>query len=141
MLGQCLEVAGISTSIPNDSLEANISKVLEKLEEHVEGKYIQACHRLKDNDKLVIKFSNTKDSLQVLRVKKDLKYLDPTELDFPEGTRILINESLRAYYHSLWNIKAIVNKLHAFFVSNGTIKFKILENDTAKPITHTVDLK
>ena len=34
-----------------------------------------------------------KDSLQVLCVKNDLKSLDPTELVFPEGTRIFINES------------------------------------------------
>lgn len=35
-----------------------------------------------------------KDSLQVLRIKKDLKYLVLIELEFPEGTRIFANESL-----------------------------------------------
>ena len=34
-----------------------------------------------------------------------------------------------------------MGKLHVFFVSNGTIKVKILENDRAKPITHAADLK
>ena len=88
---KCLEVIGIPTSIPNDSLEANITKVFGKLGVHVEGKHIQACHLLKDNDRVIIKLSNRKDRLQALRVKKDLKSLDPTELDFPEDTRIFIN--------------------------------------------------
>ena len=141
---ECLGVTGTPTSIPNDSLEANITKVFDKLGVHVERKDIQARHCLKDNDRVIIKLSNRKDSLQVLRVKKDLKSLDQTELDFPEGTRIFVKESLCAYYHGLWNkckkLKGM-GKLHVFFVSNGTIKVKILENDPAKPITHAADLK
>ena len=65
--------------MPNDLLEANVSKVFDKLGVHVEGKDIQACHGLKDNDRAIVKFSKRKDSLQVFRVKKDLKSLDPTE--------------------------------------------------------------
>ena len=140
----CLEVVGIPTSIPNDSLQADISKVFDKLGVHVDGKDIQACHCLEDNDRSIMKFSNRKDSLQVLRVKKDLKSLDPTELQFPEGTRIFINESLCAYYGGLWNkckkLKGM-RQLHVFFVSNDTIKVKILENDRAEPITHANDLE
>ena len=68
---------------------------------HAEEKDIQACHRLKDNDRVIAKFGTRKDSLQVLRVKKDLQSLDPSELDRPEGTRIFINESLCAYYRGL----------------------------------------
>ena len=112
-------------------MEANISKVSDKLGVHVEGKDIQACHCLKDNNRAIIKFSNRKDSLQIPCVKKALKSLDPTELDFPDGTRIFINESLCAYYYGLWNkckkIK-VMGKLHVFFLSNSTIKDKILEN-------------
>ena len=116
----------------------------DKLGVHVDRKDIQACHRLKDNDRVIIKFSNSKDSPQVLCVKKDLKSLHPTELGFPESTRIFISESLCIYYHGLWNkckeLKGM-GKLHVFFVSDGTIKVKILENDRAKPITHAADLK
>ena len=113
-------------------MKANVSKVFDKFEVHVEEKDVQACHRSKDSDSVIIKLSDRKDSLQVLRIKKDLKSLDPTELDFPEGTRIFINESVCAYYRGLWNkckkLKGM-GKLHVFFVSNGTIKVKILEKD------------
>ena len=75
-------VQKLPTSIPDDILQANVSKFFGKLEAHIERKEIQACHRLKDNDRAIVKFSNRKDILQVLRVKKDLKSLDPTELGF-----------------------------------------------------------
>ena len=46
-----LEVVGIPTFLPNDLLETDISKMFDKFGVHAEGKDIQACHRLKDNDK------------------------------------------------------------------------------------------
>ena len=38
-----------------------------------------------------------------MRVKKDLKDLNPNNLDFPEGTRLFINDTLCPYYRVLWN--------------------------------------
>ena len=38
--------------------------------------------------KTIVKFVNRKDFPQILRVKKKLKSLDPTESDFPENTKI-----------------------------------------------------
>ena len=71
---------------------------------HVEGKDIQACHRLEGNDSVIIKSSNRKDSLQVLRLKKDLKSLEPTELNFRKGTIIFINQSLWSE-SELWSVE------------------------------------
>ena len=34
---------------------------------------------------------------------KDLKDLNPNDLDFPEGTRLFINDTLCPYYRVLWN--------------------------------------
>ena len=38
--------------------------------------------------------SRRKDCQQIMRVKKELKDLNPTHLDFPEGTQLFINDSL-----------------------------------------------
>ena len=38
-----------------------------------------------------------------MRVKKDLKDLNLTDLDFLEGTRLFINDTLSPYYRVLWN--------------------------------------
>ena len=45
----------------------------------------------------------TEDSEQVIKVKKGLKDLNPTDSDFPEGTRMFINDKLCPYYRVLWN--------------------------------------
>ena len=40
-----------------------------------------------------------------MRVKKDLKDLNPNNLDFPEGTRLFINDIMCPYYKVRTNIK------------------------------------
>ena len=39
----------------------------------------------------------------MIRIKKDLKDLNTTDLDFPEGTQLFINSTLCPYYRVLWN--------------------------------------
>ena len=80
---KCLEVTAMPTSILSDLSEANVPEVFDKLRIHVESKYFQTCHRIKDNDRAIVKFGNRKDSLQILHDKKNLKTLNPTELDSP----------------------------------------------------------
>ena len=47
--------------------------------------------------------SRRKDYEQVIRVKKDLKDLNTIDLDFHEGTRLFINDTLCPYYRVIWN--------------------------------------
>ena len=63
-------------------------------------------------------------SVESLRMKKDLRSLDPTELDFPENTKKFINESLCPYY-----------------TISGLILVKLEETGPSRIITHVVDLK
>ena len=49
-------------------------------------------------------FFQKKDCEQLMRVNKDLKdLLNPTDLDFFEGTWLFINDNLCPYYKELWN--------------------------------------
>ena len=103
---------------------------------------IEACHRVKNNW-TIVKFSNRKDCLQILRVKKQLKDLNCTLFNFPDGTKIFLNESICPYYIELWNkCKAIKNKnkLHQFYTINGIIKVKLVEHSSVKTVTHISDL-
>ena len=49
-------------------------------------------------------FTNRKDCLRILRVKRQLKGLDTSVVDLPEGIKIFINESLCPYYRGIWKI-------------------------------------
>ena len=101
------------------------------------GKSFGHFHCLKDNDRAIVKFSNSKDSLQILCVKEDLKSLGMTNLEFLEGTKIFVNESVCDYYRGLCNkckkTKSTV-KLNVSFASNGTIKIKALEKVQPNPL-------
>ena len=45
---------------------------------NIDERDIQACHRLREKDRLVVKFVNRKDCTNILRVKKNLKDPDPS---------------------------------------------------------------
>ena len=50
-----------------------------------------------------------------MRVKKDLKDLAATDLDFPAGTKLCIDDNLCPYYRGLWNeTKKLWNKKKMF---------------------------
>ena len=104
---------------------------------------IQACHRLKDKDRIIVKFTNRKDCLRILRVKRQLKGLYPAVVDLPEGTKIFVNESLCPYYRGIWNKckkSRDKQKVHQYYTINGLIRSQIEESGQAKIITHMVDL-
>ena len=77
-------------------------------------------------------------------MKKEVKSLDPTELDFPKNTKTFINESLCPYYRGIWNkfkkLRA-TQKIHQFYTISGLIHVKLQETGPSKIITHMVDLK
>ena len=104
---------------------------------------IQACHRLKDKDRTIVKFTNRKDCLQILRVKRQLKGLHPAVVDLPEGTKIFVNESLCPYYRGIWSKckkSRDKQKVHQYYAINGLVRLQIEESGQAKIITYMVDL-
>ena len=98
-----LEIVGVPNSIGNGDLEETVRGVFRNIDVETDERDVQACHRLKEKERTIVKFLNRKDCLQILRVKKELKFLDPTELDFPENTKIFINENLCPHCGGIWN--------------------------------------
>ena len=79
-----------------------------------------------------------------MRVKKNLKDLDATDLDLPAGTKLYINDSLCPYYRGLWN-KAkklwIKKKIFSYFTVTFTVRIRLQEKGPYCIITHIDDLK
>ena len=138
-----IEVIRIPSSIRDKDLEDKVRNIFGEIGVNVNERDIQACHRLREKGRTIVKFVNRKDSTDILRVKKDLKQLNPTKLSFTEGTKIFINESLCPYYRGIWNKckKLRANqKLHQFYTINGIVRVKLEENGPPKSITHMLDL-
>ena len=98
-----LEVVGIPMSVRDNVLEQKVCDVIQEIGVDICDRDIQACHRRKDKDQTNVKFTNRKNCLRTLRVKRQLKGLDPSAVNLPEGIKIFINESLCPYYRGLWN--------------------------------------
>ena len=67
------------------------------------------------------------------RTKQNRQYND---LD---NTKIFINQSLCPYYKLLWSKSKrlhAMKQIHSYYISNGTVKVKIEENDQPTSITH-----
>ena len=121
---ECLEAVGIPSSANIKDLEGKVCTDFNRIGVAVKPNDIEACHRLDNDIKIIVKFLKRKVCQQVLRVKKELKNIDPSEFDFPEDTALFINESLCSYYKILWNKckKLWENKLiYSYFTSNGNI--------------------
>ena len=98
-----IEVISIPSSIRDQDLEDKVRNIFGEIGVNINERDIQACHRLREKDRTIVKFVNRKDCTNILRVKKDLKHLDPSKLSFSEGTKIFINESLCPCYRGIWN--------------------------------------
>ena len=128
---ECLEIAGIPTSIPQQNLEEKISQVFEAIGVSADKNDTDDCHRLRDKEPMIVKFLRRKDCKQVLRCKKDPRSIKMINLDLPEGTKLFINESLCPHYKALWVIcKKLWNRkrIHSFFTADGIIKFRFEEH-------------
>ena len=85
----------------------------------------------KKKERTIVYVVNRKDCLRILRVKKELKSLDPTELYFLEKTKVFVNESLcNLYLYFLreenWQIVLWFNYLNLHTQCNKMTLFKSL---------------
>ena len=139
---ECLEVVGIPESLVDEELDDKVSEVFNMIDADVDKDNFEACHRLKKG-RVIVKFKSRKDTQRVLSKRKHLKDADVQRLNFPEGTKLYINESLCGYYRGLWGKCKILWKkgyLFSFWTTNGTVNVR--ENDHGKiyRLTHDDDL-
>ena len=59
---ECIEIAGIPSSITSDWFEEHVLLIFEKLDVILEAMDIVACHRLGKTNRVFVKLLNRKDS-------------------------------------------------------------------------------
>ena len=85
---------------------------------------LELCHLLpsaKKNNKIIAKFSRSKDAQSVLRNKNKNEKFNPRSID-NDSSKVFINESLCHYYKFLWcKCKKLWGEewIKAFWVSNA----------------------
>ena len=121
--------------VRDNVLEKKVCDVSQEIGVDICDRGIHACRPLKDKNQRIVKFTNRKDCLGILRVKRRLKGLDPASVDFPEGSKIFVNKSLCSYYQGIWNkYKKLRDKRQVcqYYRINGLIRLRIEESGHAK---------
>ena len=140
---ECLEIAGVPDSVSNDDLEKPTIKIFDKLDVAIDPSNIEDCHWLKINGpkKVIIKFGRRKDANLIRKNKKNLKGMNLCSVGI--NNPVFINDSLCSYCEMLWRkCKKLWSSkyIHAFWVSNGTLRLKLTESGRVHIITHSQDL-
>ena len=141
---ECLEISGIPNSIKQDDLESKVCEILSTIDVTVTPSEIEACHRLKNNDRTIVKFCRRKGCNMVLKNKNKLKVADKTKLGFEDDHKIFINESLCPEYRFLfWKCRLLLKskKIFSYWTFNGIPKIKLSDEGRVYAITHVQDLQ
>ena len=142
---ECLELTGIPETNDNNTLESTVLKIFEKFEVNVDPSNVEDCHWISSKNgpkRVIVKVSKRKDGFKIRTSKRKLKDMDLTSIGI--NNPVYINDSLCTYYKMLWRkCKSLrMNKLiHSFWVTNGSIRLRTVENGRTNEITHLSDLE
>ena len=135
---------GIPQSVKDNDFEKVVTKIVNKVGINMTERDMQVVHRIGKEGRTIIKFSNRKDCQALLKVKRDLNDLTMKDFGFEENSKIYVNESLCPYYRVIWEKSKRLRhlqKIFSFYVSNGSVKIKLKENNKGITITHTADFE
>ena len=110
----------------------------------VDPSNVEDCHWIKSSKgakKIIVKLCSSKYANKIRLLKKGLKGMNLSSLSI--NSAVHINDSSCTYYKMLWGKcrKFLLNTyIHSFWVANGTIKLKTVENGRVYTVTHRNDL-
>ena len=110
-----IEIVGINEKVSDIELEAKCCDILGDIGVPITPNDIQACHRLYDNKRTIVKFMSRKSVFNIMKKRSQLASIEGYK------KKIFINESLCPYYRflhgkckQLWKD----HKIFGFWVSN-----------------------
>ena len=140
---ECLEIAGIPKSVDHKDLEKQVLDIFGSIDVNVKSDDVEACHRIGDKGRTIIKLSKRKNVQSIFANKKKLKNINPTAFGLPNA-KVYINESLCGMYRGLWYKCKLLhqrNCISRFWTSNGSHKIIIKEHGNIRTILHDDDLQ
>ena len=142
---ESVEVNPITPSISDDELELNICEALSLTGHEVKPNDLEACHRLKKKELVVVKFKCRKLKQKVLVKWKNLrnKSEDLRQLTF--SGKIFISESMfHDENHQLaCKCRQLKNagKIHSPWFWNNAVNVKLSERSSPVKIFHIIDIE
>ena len=82
-------------------MEDKVINVLDKVNVKVTKNDIEACHRLGDSRKTIVRFVNRKHSFETLKNKKMLMSVDLTSIGLSKNTNLFLSQILSDYNNKI----------------------------------------
>ena len=141
---ETLEINPVPSDIADDVLEQSVCQALSLTGISAEPDDLQACHRMRKKDRVIIKFKCRKQKHRVLLNRKTLqnKSLDLTQLKF--SGKLFVNESMCHENHQLaYKCRQLksARKIHSTWFYNSTLHIKLVENGPIHKIFHPTDIE
>ena len=133
-----MEVVGIEASESDEKLEDKVIDIFSDIDVVINKSDIQACHRLFDKKRTIVKFVNRKSVTKILNNRKNLASIEKYK------KKMYINESLCPHYRYLYGMCKklwIEKRLLQFWVSNGTVRYRLSEHGHFTIVRHIKELE
>ena len=141
---EMIEINPVPLDIDNNVLEDSVCQALSLTGVTVNPDDIQACHRMKKKDRVIVKFTNRKMKQNVIKNRKLLgtKSLDLTRLKFSgklfvSDSMCMENQQLSYLCRQLKNAK----KIHSTWFFNNVLNIKLTDVSEPKKIFHKKDIE
>ena len=136
--------ATVPSDTADDVLEQSVCQALSLTGTSVEPDDLQACHRMRKKDRVIVKFKCRKQKHRVLLNRKTLqnKSLDLTQLKF--SGKLFVNESMCHENHQLaYKCRQLksARKIHSTWFYNSTLHRKLVENGPIHKAFHPTDIE
>ena len=138
------ELNPVPAEIHEDILEDSICKALSLTGVNVVPEDLQACHRMKRSDRVIVKFKCRKQKKSLIYKRKNLgtKSQKLTNLKF--SGRLFISESMSHENQQLackcLQLKS-ARKIHSTWFFNDVINIKLTEHGRIHQIFHVTDIE
>ena len=141
---ETIEINPIPQSIPSADLENKVCQALSLTGATVTPDDLQACHRMKNKEKVIVKFKDRQQRNKVIFNRKELKSKGEQLRDLQFGPSLFINDSMCFENQPLFyrcRQSKNVGKLFSFWFFNNTLDDKLTENGPVTKIFHIIDLQ
>ena len=141
---ESLEINPVPASIAYDVLENSVCRTLSLTGHEVKPDDLQACHRLKKKDTVILEFKCRKQKRSVLTNGKSLRNKSDvlTQLNF--SGRLFVSESMCQDSHQLsYKYRQLKNvcKIHSTWFWNNSVNVKLNKRSQAMKIHHVIDIE
>ena len=139
-----IEISVIPLTMADKDLENKPLEILESIGvAKINPLNIHACHRLKNRNNTILRFTTRKIADSALHNRGKLKDLNKSNIGLPADTRLFINESLcQPYKFIFYKIRDAHKRkaIASFNLWKGKLTIKLMENGPAIQISHISDL-